>query len=216
MELFDLLLKEDLWNKNVEMNILKDSFNYINNYLKYPIKVKHIFNLLEILIGINDKNYFTFEHFKEEDKKEKEKEEYLLKFIEEKKNEKEDEKKEEKKEEKEEGVELLNIIGKKDRNSLPEEIIKELKLIKRRKKYINNLLKQSKLISKYIDITKTKKNNNNNNNITIKDLLNEVMTYGSFLNKEKLIKKLYEFIDSPDTIINLPKLKEKKDIINIY
>ena len=215
MELFDLLLKEDLWNKNVEMNKLKDSFNYINNYLKYPLKVKHIFNLLEILIGINDKNYFTFEHFKEEDKKEEENERYLLKFIEEKKNEKEDEKTEEKKEEKEEEVELLNIIGKKDRNSLPEEIIKELKLIKRRKKYINNLMKQSKLISKYIDITKTKKNNNNNNNITIKDLLNEVMNYGSILNKEKLIKTLYGFIDSPDTNINLPKLKEKKDIINI-
>ena len=209
-ELFDLLLKEDLWNKNVEMNKLKNSFNYINNYLKYTIKVKHIFNLLEILIGINDKNYLTFDNFKEEEKKEKEKEDYLLKFTEEKKNEEKEEK---------ETKKITAVLAKiafeaVNRNSLPLEIIKELKLIKRRKKYINNFIKKSKLMNNYIDNIDTKENNKEND-ITFKNLLNDVMNYGSILNKEKVIKKLYDFISNPEINIKLTKLKEKKNILNI-
>ena len=44
-DLFELLFKEDLWGKNIQMLKLKESFNYFNNYIHFPLKIKHIFNL---------------------------------------------------------------------------------------------------------------------------------------------------------------------------
>ena len=81
-DLFELLLKEDLWNKNIDMNKLKDSFDYINNYLRFPLKIKHVFNIFEILINIEPKKYFSFDNFKEEEEKKEENKDDLLKFTE--------------------------------------------------------------------------------------------------------------------------------------
>ena len=78
MDLFELLLKKDLWGKNIEMIKIKESFNYINNYIKFPLKVKHIFNLFELLIKIENNNYLTLTDFQEKKEKVKRKSEKLI------------------------------------------------------------------------------------------------------------------------------------------
>ena len=77
-DLFELLLKEDLWGKNCEMSKIKESFDYINNYIKFPLKVKHIFNLFELLINIENKNYLSLANFEEKKDKTKEKNQKLI------------------------------------------------------------------------------------------------------------------------------------------
>ena len=74
-DLFQLLIKEDLWGKNIDMIKLKESFKYIDNIIQFKIKTKHIFNLFEILIGLSNKEYLSFESFDyiEEEKGKKEK-----------------------------------------------------------------------------------------------------------------------------------------------
>ena len=64
-DLFELLLKEDLWGKNIEMAKLKESFKFFNNNINFKIKTKHIFNLFEILIGISNRDYLYFDSFEE-------------------------------------------------------------------------------------------------------------------------------------------------------
>ena len=222
MDLLELLLKEDLWNKNIKMSELKESFNYINNYLEFPIKVKHIFNLFEILIGIDKKNYLSMDIFQEE---EKEEDNNFLEFIE--------EKKEEKKEENE--IELnepeINSKGNEENDLFEEDdsnlerscdksymggLEKLLDIRKRRKIYIYDFLKRSQLPIKNIDNIDPKENNEiSKEDSSIKDLIREVINFGSIINNRKLVEKFDKFIKKPKINIKLSKLKQKKDIINI-
>ena len=152
MDLFELLLKEDLWGKNMKIINLKESFNYINNFIKFHLKVKHIFNLFEVLIDIDDRNYLTFDRFKEE---EKEDENSFLKFIEEEeekeekieaeienKDEKED-KEEEKEVKKEQNVkhvklEIENNDEKEEEDDEEEKEVKKEQKIRHMKPEIEN------------------------------------------------------------------------------
>jgi len=238
MDLFELLLKEDLWGKNIKMVNLKESFNYINNYIKFHLKVKHIFNLFEILINIESRNYFTFDNFKEEEKEEgKEDENYFIKFIEEKKEDKEEyegellqQEIEEEKEVKEEYKgELLNQEIEKEGVPLLSMRVEDfyicdistdlkdiLKKIERRKNYIYKYIKKSKIIENYNDILNKKdKNMNQNKYGPFKNILNEVLNYGSILNNDNLIKQFNNFIKEPIININFSDLSEKKNIINL-
>ena len=225
-DLFELLLKEDLWGKNIEIGKLKESFNYINDYIKFPIKVKHIFNLFEILIDIEIENYFTFDNFKEEEKEKEEEEEYILKILEERKkeNSKETENKHENKtespkienyldEENDEGESNLSIFDTDfDSGLKTEELNRNLKIMKKRKKYIFDLLQKSKFIKKYMDKMNIK-DNNKNKDVSSKELITDVNNYGKILNYEKLIKNFNCYIKNPIININISKLKEKKNII---
>ena len=232
MDLFELLLKKDLWGKNIQMIKLKESFNYINYYIKYPIKVKYIFNLFEILIGVESKNYFKFDDFKEEEKKEKEEDEYTLKFREEKEEKEKEEDKGIKEDEKEEKIELnkepeenekdnsylnekFQLLELNEAKNLKKRLKKSLKRIQRRKIYIYDLMKKSKLIVKYMDIMNKKFNNKKNKDSSFEVLLTEVMNYGNELNLDKLINKFNHFLENQDININISKLNEKKDIINL-
>ena len=76
-DLFSFLIKEDLWRKNIEMKKLKESFNFIYNYINFKIKMKHIFNLFEILIEINNKDYLSFDNYKEQENEKKEEKDIL-------------------------------------------------------------------------------------------------------------------------------------------
>ena len=213
-DLLDLLVKEDLWTKNKEIHKIKESFIFIDNYLKFPLKVKHIFNFLEILIGIEEKDYLCLDNFKEEEKKEKEKKDIddELIFLEEKK---EDKKEEPKKEEKEKiNLDLNKSFGIK---KAPDEFKKNLNLIKRRQKFIHSSIQNSKFIEKFfetIKISKNDNNNNHNNNLCMKDLFIDVFDYGRLFKEENILKKFNNFIENPKIDINFTKLKEKKNIDN--
>ena len=210
-DLFGLLLKEDLWNKNIDMNKLKESFDYINNYTKFPLKIKHVFNIFEILINIESKKYFSFDNFKEEDEenkvKYKEENEDVLIFGEKvKENEK---KKEEKKEEeiKEKQDDDKSEISIEDCNEYTK---KEIKVLKRRKKYIYDLLKNSKLLIEYKELQKKAKKD-----FFLKDLLIEILNHGTILDNDKLIKNFNDFVESPKIDIKITSFQEKKDILKL-
>ena len=74
-DLFSFLIKEDLWRKNIEIKKLKESFNFIYNYINFKIKMKHIFNLFEILIEINNKDFLSFNNYMEQENEKKEEKE---------------------------------------------------------------------------------------------------------------------------------------------
>ena len=74
-DLFSFLIKEDLWRKNIEIKKLKESFNFIYNYINFKIKMKHIFNLFEILIEINNKDFLSFDNYMEQENEKKEEKE---------------------------------------------------------------------------------------------------------------------------------------------
>ena len=214
-DLFELLLKEDLWEKNIEKSKLKESFNYIYKNLKFKLQVKHIFNLFEILIEIDNKKYFSFDEFKGEEKKENKKEdkEERLEIFE--KNE-EKEKKEEKIEPKEpEEKKEKEIDENKDPFFLED---KQYNFIYNRKKYIHKLINKSKLISKYLEVINIKDKNKDKSNMDLtsyKNLITEVINYGSIFYNENLISKLYEFINKPDINIKFSSLKQRVDLLHI-
>ena len=205
-DLFDLMIKEDLWNKNTDIIKIKESFNFINDYIKYPLKVKHIFNLFEILINIDNKNYFCLYDF---DKKEEKENFDELTFIEKKENEEnKPEEKKEKKEEEEKDVESSDF------DDFPESPKKELNWLKRWQKFIYDSIKNSELIEKYTETIKIK-NNNNKKEFSLKDILLEIMNYGRLFKSEILLKKLVCFIRNPKIEMNIAKLKERKDILYV-
>ena len=84
--------------------------------------------------------------------------------------------------------------------------------MKKRKKYIFDLLQKSKFIKKYMDKMNIK-DNNKNKDVSSKELITDVNNYGKILNYEKLIKNFNCFIKNPIININISKLKEKKNII---
>ena len=221
MDLFELLLKEDLWGNHMKMINLKESFNYINNYIKFHLKVKHIFNLFEVLIEIEARNYFTFDNFtKEEEEEEEEDEEedenYMLKFIKEKKEENEEEEEEEDEEEEEEED---SWSSKKeeyfDIHLISQDLKDILQNIKRRKNYIYKFIQKSKIIEKYSDIINKKdKNMNQNKYVSFKNILIEIMNNGTILNNDNLIKQFNHYIKKPKINIHFSDLSEKKNIIN--
>ena len=210
-DLFDLIVKEDLWNKNLDIIKIKESFNFINDYMKYPLKVKHIFNLFEILIGIESKNYLCSHDFDNEEENEENFDEVI--FKEEKKD-----------EDKEKEKEQTNIEEQKEKekdsdNSDTEDILeppkKEINLLKKWQKYIYDSIKNSELIEKYIESVKTKDNNNQKIESNLKDILIDVMNFSLLFKSEILIKKLVHYIRNPKIKMDITKLKEKKDILNI-
>ena len=90
-----------------------------------------------------------------------------------------------------------------------------LKKIERRKNYIYKYIKKSKIIENYNDILNKKdKNMNQNKYGPFKNILNEVLNYGSILNNDNLIKQFNNFIKEPIININFSDLSEKKNIIN--
>ena len=209
-DLFELLFKEDLWRKDIEMKKLKESFTYINNFIKFKIKTKHIFNLFEILVEIPNKEYLSLDNFKEEEKNKEDKN--ILK-ISEMKEENED------KEKKEEEIKVKNNDedGNEDLDKSIDSFYEKDKayiLIKNRKKFIFEQLEKSKLIQKYIDITIKDEKNKNKVNIN-SNLLKEIIKYGSIFYKEKLIPKFNKFIKEPKINIKFSYLKEKKDILQV-
>ena len=211
MNLFELLLKEDLWDKNIQMIKIKESFNYINNYVKFPLKVKHIFNLLELLINIDSKNYLILNNFqndveKEKKRKSKEKSKKLI-F---KKQTNEDKNafivEEELETNSNENEEFEN-------QNYSDELLEDFKYIKQRKKYIYNLLKNSKIITKYIDeINNNDENSKSKYDISFIEWQNEIMNHGKILKEEYFIKKFNYFISNKKIDIKISMLKEKQEI----
>ena len=216
MDLFELLLKEDLWGKNIQMIKVKESFNYINNFIKFPLKVKHTFNLFELLINIEGKNYLTLTNFQDKIEKKEKRNDKLI-FKESRKAQKMKEEKKDNKKEKENEEEEKNTKEKEDFKikNAPIELLEDLKFIKKSQKYIYNLLKSSKIITKYIEEIKMKdKNNQSNCNIPSLELQNEILNHGRIFKEENLIKKFNYFVSNLKIDISISKLKEKKDIAN--
>ena len=191
-DLFELLLKEDLWGKNIEMIKLKESFKYIYNNIQFKIKTKYIFNLFEILIGISNKEYLSLKSFNNFKEKENDDEWDILEISE--KGKENDAKIEENKQlndinpmakpanmiirpnlldDENPNIEIKNKQMNEEKNDdidldKSEDSIfenhEEYNLIKNRKKCIYEQLEKSKFFSKYLDlIFKSEKNQNKKN-----------------------------------------------------
>ena len=217
-DLFELLLKEDLWGSNIKMQKLKESFNYIKKNIKFKLQTKYIFNLFEILIDIPNKNYFSFDNFKEEEEgKEKEKEKDILEILEIKK---EEEKENDKK--KEEVIHFPKInIEKKEIDETKDLFFlddKQYNMILDRKKYFYQQMQNSKLISKYLENINAKDKSQDKANLYLpnhKEIITEIIKYGSIFYGENLVSKFYEFIKEPNINIKLSSLGKKTDILHL-